>query len=70
MSLYLLWQLEAIFNDFVVIDVEEVGIDKGLHYTSDNADSVKTILSNVTVDPVRNVERSIESKSENVMNCE
>lgn len=66
----LLWQLEGVLDDLVVVDVEEVRVDEGLDQSCGDADEVQTLLGEVSVDPVRQVERSVEPQCEDVVDCE
>lgn len=50
------WQFEAFtLHDFGIVYVEEVGINKCLNDTSKECDVVEMFLSEVSIEPVRNV---------------
>lgn len=50
-----------------VVDVEEVGVQDGLHKSGENRDEVKVALCEISVYPVRNIQRSVCAEGEQVM---
>ena len=50
-----------------VVDVEEIRVQHRLHNACNDRDRVEVALRKVPVYPVRNVQRSVRAKSEDVM---
>lgn len=52
------------------LTVEEVGVKDSLHDTSDYRNRVECIVDKISIDPIRDVQSSVQSKSEQVMCCD
>lgn len=57
------------FEDLGVVNVEKVAIENSLNNTSENGNPVKFVLGvrEVSIDPVRDIQSSVASKSEKVV---
>lgn len=53
-----------------VVNVEEVRVESCLDQTGDNGNGVHSIFHKVAVDPVGQVECSVEAESEDVVCCD
>lgn len=53
----------------VIIDVKEVRIQERLHDARKDGNRLEILLSKVSVDPVRDVQRSVYAQSEKIMGC-
>lgn len=63
-------KLQGVLEHLVVVDVEEVGVDEGLEHTGGDADDVQALLGEVSVDPVGDVEGSVQAQGKDVVDGE